>query len=56
MLETKEDKELVLTEKERNLIIELRKLPFGETHVVVYKRQGELDWIDIERVKETKKL
>lgn len=51
------EKELKLSEKELHLIEELRKLPpYGETHVVIYKQDGELFRMEIERGKESIKL
>ncbi len=45
-----------LTEKERKLIEEIRKLPYGQTHVVVYNENGQPSRIEIEKIKESVKL
>ena len=45
-----------LTEKEENLINEIRKLPYGQTHLIVFNEANKPVRIEIEKVKESVKL
>lgn len=44
------------TDKEVRLIEEIRKLPFGETHLIIFNVENEPIRIEIEKTKESKKL
>ena len=45
-----------LTEKEKKLIYEIRKLPYGQTHLIVFNENSQPVRIEVEKVKESVKL
>jgi len=45
-----------LTDKERKLIDEIRNLPYGQTHIIVWNEKGQPVRIELEKVKESRKL
>jgi len=47
---------LILTEKEENLIIEVRQLPYGQVHLIVFVENTKPVRIEIEKIKESVKL
>jgi len=48
--------EIEVTEKEKKLIEEIRKLPYGQTHLIVFNEKNQPLRIEIEKVKESVKL
>ena len=48
--------EIEVTEKEKKLIAEIRKLPYGQTHLVIINVNNQPKRIVIERIKESMEL
>ena len=45
-----------LTEREKKLIGEIRALPYGQTHLIVWNEKGQPVRIEVEKIKESVKL